>query len=435
MKVSVTDQQDQKKRLEFEIPQDIISKELDKVYRQFNSSAKIKGFRPGKVPKAILKRFYWTQIESEVIQGLVPTYYREAIVESALEPVGEPHFDEFFVEEGRPLTVGVTIEVKPLIEPRDYTKIEVKWRKPQATDADVEDMLARLRAKNANIEVVEDRPVEAGDIVLFSYSGTVSGTPLDTKKRQDGEIEVNGTNDFTKALIGVARGDTKRMEMTLPEDFPNPALQGKKAILDVTVREIKTKHLPALDDEFARDLGEYDDLESLKKEVREQIQASLDRQAENAARGDLVEVLLERNPFEPPESMVETRLDEMIAHIEDQLRMGGGAGNWDRAKVREELRPKAKKDVHLSLVQEGIARKEGLNVPEGEIEHQIEILSLQTRQDFESLKNKAKMNGTWDRIRAGLLREKAMDVVVESAVRSEIPERADEDNRQGQPSL
>ncbi|MGA1843720.1 MAG: trigger factor [bacterium] len=433
MKVAVTDQQDQKKRLEFEIPQDIISKELDKVYRQFNSTAKIKGFRPGKVPKAILKRFYWTQIESEVIQSLVPTYYREAIVESSLEPIGEPQFDEFFVEEGKPLTVGVTLEVKPFIEPKDYTKIEVKWGKPQATDADVEDMLARLREKNANIEVVEGRPVEAGDIVLFSYSGTVSGVPLD-KKKEDGEVEADGRNDFTKALIGMRKGDTKRMEMTLPENFPNPALQGKEAILDVTVKEIKKKHLPALDDEFARDLGEYDDLESLKKEVREQIQASLDRQAENIARGELVEVLLERNPFEPPESMVETRLDEMIAHIEDQLRMGGGAGNWDRAKVRDELRPKAKKDVHLSLVQEGIARKEGLNVPEGEIERQIEILSLQTRQDFESLKNKAKMNGTWDRIRAGLLREKAMDVVVENAVRIEIPERADEDNRQGQPT-
>jgi len=430
MKVAVTDQQDQKKRLEFEIPQDVILKELDKVYRQFNSTAKIKGFRPGKVPKAILKRFYWTQIESEVIQSLMPTYYREAIIESALEPIGEPQFDELLVEEGKPLAVGVTLDVKPFIEPGDYANIEVKWRRPQATDADVEDMLAKLRENNAQIDVVEDRPVEKGDIVFFSYSGTVAGMPPDKKKKGDGEIEIDGKGDFTKALIGVKKGDTKRIEMTLPGNFPNAALQGKEAILDVTVKEIKEKHLPDLDDEFARDLGEYDDLESLKREIREQIQTSFDRQAENAARGELTDVLLERNPFEPPESMVETRLDEMIAHIEDQLRMGGGAaGDWDRAKVREELRPKAKRDVRLSLVQEGIARKAGLNVPEGEIERQIEILSLQAKQDFESLKNRAKTNGTWDRIRAGLLREKAMDVVVQSAVRIEIPERSDENNK------
>ena len=432
MKLEVTDQQDQKKRLEFEIPQDIVTNELRKIYQQISSSAKIKGFRPGKVPKTILKRFYWSQIESEVIKNLVPDYYRQAIDEAALEPIGEPKFDDLLVEEGKPLIVGVTLEIKPVLEPKDYTNIDVQWQTPQVTDQDVADTLKRLQEKNAQFEVVDQRPAREGDIVVLAYDGTVEGQSLEKGDHEDIQVEISGENDFVKALIGLEKGETKRIDMRLPEDYPQEALRGKKAVLDVTIKEIKEKTLPSLDDEFARDLGEYDNLESLKKEIREQIQSSLDRQAENLARQELIKTLVDRNPFEPPESMVEARLDEIIENLEHQLRLGGNqfdTKEWDRNKVREELRSKAKTDVHLALIQEGIARKEELVVPEEEIDRQIEILSLQTKQDFTELKERAKKNGTWDRLRESLLLDKAMDFVLEKANRIEVPEGADKNNK------
>ena len=431
MKFEVTEQQDRKKRLKFEIPQDVVMDELAKIYRQISSTAKVKGFRPGKVPKTIIKRFFWSQIESEVIKNLVPTYYQKVISEAALEPIGEPEFDDFFLEEGKALTIGVTLEVKPVLEPGDYTNIEVKWPKPEATDKDVADMLARLQEKNAQFEVVEGRPVRDGDIVVLGYTGKVENRPVDSKKTGDLQIEIKSgdeQNDLMKAVIGMSKDETKRIELTLPKDFPQKELREKNALLDVAIKEIKGKKLPNLDDEFARDLGEYDDLDALKTEIRKQIQSSLDKQAENIAREEISKVLIERNPFEPPESMIEEKLDNMISGIENQLRLGGShlnTHNWDRNKFREELRPKAKRDVHLDLIQEGIARKESLNVPEEEIERQIELLSLQTRQDFNELKDKAKTNGTWERIRISLLADKAMDFVMDKAVRIEVPYEAD----------
>ncbi|MGA1864123.1 MAG: trigger factor, partial [bacterium] len=363
MKVDVIEQEDKKKKLTFEIPQDVISEELGKVYREINSTAKIKGFRPGKVPKAILKRFFWNRIESEVLQKLLPSYYNKAISEADLQPIGEPKFDDIFVEEGKPLTVGVIVEVKPVIDPKDYTNIEIKWKKPEATDEDVILMLKNLQEKNAQFEVVEDRPVQEGDIVFFNYEGTVDGKPIQRKKKDDLQIEINSKdekNGFVKALIGLKKGETKKIDLIIPENFPNKELSGKGCILDVIIKEIKEKKIPVLDDEFARDLGEYDNLESLKKEIREKIQTSLDNQAENIAKEELINVLIEKNPFDPPESMIESRIDDIINGIENQLRLGGSYVNtdkWDRDKAREELRPKAKKDVHLALIQEGVARK------------------------------------------------------------------------------
>ena len=431
MKFELTEQQDQKKRLEFEIPEDVVTNELTKIYRQISTTAKVKGFRPGKVPKSIIKRFFWSQIESEVIKNLVPTYYQQAISEAALEPIGEPVFDDFFLEEGKALTVGVTLEVKPVLEPRDYTNIEVKWPKPGASDKDVADMLARLQEKNAQFEVVEGRPAREGDIVVLGYAGTAENRPIDPRRTEDLQIEIKSgeeQNDLIKAVIGMSKNETKRIDLVLPKDFPQKELREKHTQLEVVLKEIKGKKLPNLDDEFARDLGEYDDLEALKKEIRQQIQSSLDKQAENVAREEIGNILIERNPFQPPESMIEERLDSMISGIENQLRLGGGhlnTQNWDRGKFREELRPKARRDVHLGLIQEGIARKESLNVPEEEIEQQIELLSLQTRQDFNELKDRAKTNGTWERIRISLLADKAMDFVMDKAVRIEVPEEAD----------
>jgi trigger factor len=436
MKVDVIEQEDKKKKLTFEIPQDVISEELGKIYREINSTAKIKGFRPGKVPKAILKRFFWNRIESEVIQKLVPSYYSKAISEANLQPIGEPKFDDLFVEEGKSLSVGVTLEVKPVIEPKDYTNIEVKWQKTEATDEDVILMLTNLQEKNAQFEVVEDRPVQEGDIVFLDYEGTVDGKPIDKKKKEDLQIEIDSKGekgDFAKALIGLRKGETKRIALTFSENFPKKELCGKACVLDVIIKEIKEKKIPVLDDEFARDLGEYDDLESLKKEIREKIQASLDSQAENIAKEGLINSLIERNPFDPPEAMIESRIDDIIAGIENQLRLGGNyvnTGKWDRDKAREELRPKAKKDVHLALIQEGIANKEGLKISEEEIEKQIEILSLQTKQDFDELKNRAKTEGSWDKIRASLLMDKAMDFVMDKAIRIEVQEGADENIRE-----
>jgi trigger factor len=436
MKVDVIEQEDKKKKLTFEIPQDVITEELGKIYREINSTAKIKGFRPGKVPKAILKRFFWARIESEVIQNLVPSYYRQAISEANLDPIGEPKFDDFFVEEGKPLSVGVTLEVKPVIEPKDYTNIEIKWQKNKAMDEDVLVMLTNLQEKNAQFEVVEDRPVQEGDIVFLDYEGTVDGKPIDKKKNEDVQIEINSKDeksDFVKALIGLSKGETKRIDVTIPENFSHKELSGKACELNVIIKEIKEKKIPALDDEFARDLGEYDDLESLKKEIREKIQSSMDSQAENIAKEKLINTLIERNPFDPPESMIESRIDDIIAGIENQLRLGGNYLNtdkWDRDKVREELRSRAKKDVHLALIQEGIARKEGLNISEEEIEKQIELLSLQTKQDFDELKNRAKTEGSWDKIRTSLLMDKAMDFVMNKAIRIEVQEGADENIRE-----
>ncbi|MBN2373070.1 trigger factor [bacterium] len=428
MKLEITDQEGLKKRLGFEIPQDIVTKEIAKVYNQLSSTARLKGFRPGRVPPNIFKKVFWPQIKSGVIKNLLPEYYRQAIDEAGLEPIGDPKLGDFSLEEGKPLFVTVDLDVKPAIEPSDYTGIDVEWQKVQATDEDVAETLARLQENNAQFEVVEDRAVKAEDAVVLDCKGTLKTGSKDMMEKRNILFYIkggDGIDDFTNALIGMNKGETKRIDAVLPEGFPDKDSGGEKAILDVTIKEIKEKSLPSLDDEFARDIGEFGNLAELKEGIKGQIQSSLERQAENLARERIIKALLEKNPFEPPDIMVESRIDEMIAEIEDQLRSGDSgfdADKWDRIRIRDKLRPQGKRDVHLSLILEGIAKKEGLSASEDEIERELGRLTYKAGHDFEEIKNRAKENGTWGIIRNSILIDKAMKFVLEKANRIEIHE-------------
>ncbi len=435
MKVDISDLDVLKKRVDFEIPQEVISDEITKICRNISSTKQIKGFRPGRVPKDIVKRLFWTKIKADVINKLVPEYYDKVLEETGLNPISKPEFGDFDLEDGKPLLVKVTLGVKPLIEPKDYLGLEVEWKKAEAAEEDIEKMLKNLQEKNAQFEVVEDRPVKKGDMVIIDYAGTIKIEGKEEDKNEAKEedraedknilIQIEDKdeiNDFSMSLLGMNKDESKKIEALLPEDFPLENLRGKNVELDVTVKEIKGKKLPSLDDEFAKDIGNYDSLDELKKFLRAQLDNSLEISSKNLAQNSIIEKLLDKNPYDPPEILIEERRKELLAETENRIRQKGSVidNNYELEKakfIQEDLTPMAKKDVQLSIILESVAKKEGLRVLDYEIDHQIKLIALQTNQKFEDLKETIKESGKWNNIRTSILVNKAMNLIMEKAVK------------------
>ncbi|HVP79764.1 MAG TPA: trigger factor [Thermodesulfobacteriota bacterium] len=411
-----------KKKISIEIPEDQVGREVDSFYKELGKTAKIKGFRPGKVPRNILQRYFKDYIKAEVVRKLIEDSYPKALTETHLEPVSPPVVDPGEFTEGKSFQYSAVIEVKPEIKLEGYTGLKIEGKKEDVKDEEVEQRLKALQNLHSNLKtLLEVRPIRSGDFVILNYEASLNGKPLEGGKAIDFTVEV-GSGQFIPAfeekLIGLKPEEEREIEVTFPQDYGYQKWAGKTISFQVKIKEIKEKILPPLDDEFAKDLGDYSSLGELKAKLKEDIEKEKKLALERQLKDRVVDRLLEAHAFEVPESLVEEQTKALVSDMKLKLAAQGvdlkNLGVTEE-KLHEDYKAMAEKQVRTFLILEKIAGQEGIAVTDQEAEDRLKEMSERMHQKFEAVKQYYEKNGLLPELKAGILRDKALSFLLEKA--------------------
>jgi trigger factor len=422
MKANVEEISSIKKKVSIEIPEDQVTKEVESFYKDLGKKAKIKGFRPGKVPRNILERYFKDYVKAEVIQKLIEETYPKALSETDLQPISPPVIDPGEFEEGKPFQYSAVLEVKPEIKLEGYTGLKIEGKKEEVKDEEVEERLKALQNLHANLKTIsEARPIQAGDYVIVDYEASMGGKPLEGGKAIDFTVEV-GSGQFIPAfeekLIGLKPEEEKEIEISFPEDYGYQKWAGKTISFHVKIKEIKEKILPPLDDEFAKDLGDYSSFEELKAKLKGEIEKEKELGLERQLKDQVVDQLLEANPFEVPESLVEEQTKTLVSDTKLRLAAQGvdlkNLG-LSEEKLQEDYKAMAQKQVKTFLILEKIAGQEGIAVTDEEADDRLREMSERMHQKFDVVKRYYEKNGLFPEVKAGIIRDKTLNFLLEKA--------------------
>ena len=411
-----------KKKVNVEISGEQVTKEVESFYQQVGKQAKIKGFRPGKIPRGILERHFKDYVKSEVIQKLIQETYPAALSEKDLHPVSPPVIDPGELESGKPFQYSATVEVKPEIKIEGYIGLNIEGKKESAKEEEVEERLKGLQNLHAQLKTVpEPRPIQSGDHVIIDYEARMDNKPLEEGKAVDFTVEV-GSGRFIPALeeklVGLNQEEEKEIEVPFPEDYGYKKWAGKTVSFLVKVKEIKEKVLPPLDDEFAKDLGDYASLEDLKAKLKEEIEKEKELMLDRQLKDQMIEQLIQANSFEIPESMVVEQAKALVSDTKLRLASQGIALknlNIPEEKLQEDYREVAQKQVRTYLILEKIAAQEGITVTDEEADERLQSISERTHQKFDVVKRYYEKNGLIPELKTGILTDKTLNFLLEKA--------------------
>lgn len=408
------------RELVLDVPAEDVTKSYRRATREYQKYAKIPGFRPGKVPEAVVRRRFANEIRKEVIDTLLPERFNQAVRDLGVTPVGQPQVTELTVDEGSPLHVKAVFEFIPAFSIEGYQNVTVPKPSVEITEDEVKQEIEQLRESRATIEPVEeDRPLVDGDWAQITYKGTLEGdgdaAPV---SGEDSLVEVGGKDTveaFTSALRGAKAGQTLNVAATYPAEYPEQRLAGKTVDYTIEVKGIKKRTLPELDDEFAKEVGAFESFADLEKRVRENLANRKRRAVESETKDKLFEALIERFPFPVPESLVQEQID---ARLERGLRALAAQGmepdqmrKLDFARLRAAQRDSAAAEVKSSLLLARIANEENVTVSDEEVDREIHIAALQSREPVDALKVRLTQDGGLARIREQLKREKTAQLL------------------------
>ena len=417
MKIELEQVSPIRKKMTVVLPSELVNKEVDKAYSKLQKAVRLRGFRPGKAPLSMLQRYFKAQVEEDVINGLVQDSYPKALDEHKMTPVSPPIIEKGILETGKDFSYTASFETKPALEVRGYSGLELEKEKLQVTEADIDEQLLKLQNGHATLTTIDGRAVQTGDCVLIDYEGTIEGKPFAGSAIQDHLLEIAPDSflpGFCDELIGLRVGDTKAFALQMPEDEMREDLAGKKIDFTVAVKEIKEKVLPPVDDEFARDLGDYKDLADLKQKIRDSLHSAKEQQIEGKLRDSIVALLMEKNSLDVPPSLVEQRIQSMLLNTRQRLAAQGvNVENFSQSaeKLSEIYKQSAEKQVRAALLLEAVAQAEHLTVTDEDLEHKYEEIAKIINQDRAAVKR------TIDReaLTAQLLEEKAIAFIVSKA--------------------
>jgi trigger factor len=426
IQVELVDVSTVKKKLKVQIPADVTQKKFDEIADDYKKRMRLPGFRPGRAPVAMVKRRFHKDIRSDVIQQMVPDSYEQAIKEKGIEPLTEPELESLTCEEGQPLSYEANFETRPHISVPNYKGLDVQAAALSVTDEDVQKELERLREEHARLTPIEDRPIQKGDFAVIDMHGEPvleEGHAHHAHKPIDEEnvtVEVGGERtheSFTAALEGMNIAQEKTFEITYPADYPQKDLAGHTIRFTIEVADIKKKELPELNDDFAREVN-LESLEALKDKVRSNLTEFREKNRENEIKKKLLEKLAEAAPFELPETMVEDRIDDRIRDLTYDIVARGvdpSKVKLDWQKVRAELRPEAEKDVRAAMILTELAKTEGIEVTDDELEEELEQMAKSLKQAKEKVRQQVQKQSGLEGLRTQILRRKALDFVYEQA--------------------
>jgi trigger factor len=410
------------RELVLDVPADEVSKAFRNTIRNVQRHARLPGFRPGKVPETVIKRKFAAEIRKDVIESFLPERFQKAVQEMGVSPVGQPRVTELTVEDGQPMHAKAVFECLPQFSIEGYKDVIVPKPPAEITEEEFRHEMDQLRDSRATVEPVEeDRAIRDGDWAQISYTGKILGqedaAPLNS---EDSLVEVGGADTveaFSSALRGATAGQKLNVEAGYPAEYPEQRLAGKTVDYEIDVKAIKKRTLPELNDEFAKELGEYSSLAELENRVREHLQNRKRHAVQIETKDKLMQAMIDRFPFPVPESLVQEQVD---ARLERGLRALAAQGmttdamrKLDFERLRAAQRESAMAEVKSGLLLARIAHEENVQVSDDEVDREIQIAALQSREPVDTLRSRLTQDGGLARIREQLKREKTAQLLFE----------------------
>jgi trigger factor len=409
-----------RRELELEIPAEEVTKASEKVAKEFAKMARVPGFRPGKAPISLIKRRFAEDIKSEVLQNLVPETVEKAVAEQKLSPVSQPQVDKLEFKEGEPVKFRASFDVLPEFTLANYKNLEIEMPEMNLTDEDVNKALAEMQQRAAAFTPVEGRTVQNDDFVQVKLNGTPEGggEPLQAESVLCHVGAEETMEPFNENLRGASVGDHKDFDVNYPADYPDPKLAGKLFHYSVDVLGIKTKQLPELNDEFAKDVSDAASLDELKTKIRESLEHERDHRQKDLQREKVIGELVKLHDFPVPESLVEHQMDVRLERVVRSLAQQGvdpRAVNVDWVSLRRRQEERAKEDVKAELVIDRIATEEKIDVTDEELDHEIEHMAGHSGESGEAFRARLTKQGALDRMKAKLRSDKTIDWLAQNA--------------------
>jgi trigger factor len=413
-------------KLEIEIAAPDVDTALAKSYRQVVKKINLPGFRKGKVPRRILESRFGPEIlHEDALEMLVPDAYEAALKEADLDPINNPEFELLQIEESKPLIFNAVIEVLPSVELGEYRGLEVEQERAEVDDIQIDHHLYMLREQNARLVPREEGPVNKGDLVQIDFKGYVEGELFEGGEAEDYSLEIGSGSfipGFEDQLIGAVQDEEREIKVTFPEHYRKEDIAGKEATFKVVVKQIKEKQLPELDDEFVKEVSEFETLAEMKADLKEKLL----KNAEDQSRAKLEEVLIEKvsaaAAVEPPKILVDRQIDRMVGDLENYLRYQGmGLDQFlelsgkDKDEVREERREEAEKRTKANLVLDAIAKKEGITADDSELKEKIEEIATTYNDDPDRIRGLLEKQGRIPVMKEEIRIRKVIDLIVSEA--------------------
>ena len=424
MKSELVDVNETRRDLSIEVPSEVVDEAIGHAAAKLGRSARIPGFRPGKVPSTVIRQRFKPQIMQDVAEHLISKAVGDALTEKGVEPIATPDIKDLVLEEGKPLTFKASFDVVPSFDPGDLTTIAATRPSATVEDEAVNQALERIRERNARFEAVEGGAVEAGHTVVVSLErqGTdKDGQKGQTDKHDQVNIELGAPSNppgFDEQMLGMTPGATKSFTITYPADYTIAELAGGTVDYTVTLKEIKKRVVPALDDDLAKDLGEFESLDALRAHVRHDLEHEAQHAAEHQVRADVLKQLAGRVPFAVPESLVEREIDRRLEDFARRLmdqRIDPRQANIDWDAFRDAQRAPAAEAVGSAIALDEIARREHIEVSDEDLNAELQRYADRTGHSVPSIRARLQKDGELGRVAAGLRREKAVAHTVSRA--------------------
>lgn len=404
---------------DIEVPREAIDKAFGEVYDEITKVANIPGFRVGKAPLDMVKKHYAGNAREEVLKRLIPDAITGVLKEHKIDPIGMPEVTELVFEEGKPMTFKAKVETRPAFKLKNYKGIKLDKKKAVVNDDDVNKAVENLRQLNAKYQSVEDRSVQMGDYVVSDLECFVDGKPAH-KKRENLWLFIDKESlipTLHEKMVGMKKGEERDIEVTLPEKYPDKSIAGKQAKYHILAKEIKTRILPPVDDELAKDLGK-DNLENLKKEIRDELSSRMKMGIEIDTENQLLKKLTDDNVFTVPPSLVKTQLKYMVENAKDKLAEKG----FDRKELdqkdndlSEKFKDDAVRQVRLLFILDEIATAEKIDVSQADVDDAYKAIATQTGKSETEIKEYYEKQDLVDRLSDKLREGKAVKFLLDNA--------------------
>jgi trigger factor len=411
-----------KKKLSFEIPWLEVKEELDAVYRDIGKKSKLKGFRPGKVPRNVLELYFKEQAESDTITNIINKHYWQELEDKGIMAISKPEITQEGFKENTDFSFTASFETEPQFEPKGYKGMEVEKETIKLTDSDLENRLEQIRQMYATMEEVkEERPTRKGDFLSIDFAGTLDGEAYKELKAENFFLEIGSGRfipGFEDQLVDMKNNETKSFNVTFPEDYQEKKFAGREVSFTVTIKGIKEKKLPDLDENFIKNFEGYNSFEDLKKEVLKSLEEESKKLSQTKFQESIMEVLLKENEIEVPPSLLEKQIYYMMADTHKRMMSAGMDENNALElsfKMHDKFKDEATKIVKSFLILKTIAEKESFLVEDADIDKHIADLAEKHGQDYELLKSAYEKEERKDNLKANLVQKKVFDFIEQHA--------------------
>jgi len=411
-----------KKKLSFEIPWNEVKEELDAVYRDLGKKAKIKGFRPGKVPRKVLESHFKDHAEEETITNIINKFYWQALEDKGIMALSRPDIKQDGFKDNTGFSFTASFETEPDFEPKGYDGIELEKEKIQITESDLENRLKEIRQMFATMEEIKDnRAAIMGDYVTLDFAGSLDGVSHQELKADNYPLELGSQRfipGFEEQLVGMKNSETKEINVKFPEDYQEKKFAGKDVIFTVTIKDIKEKKLPEIDDNFIKNFDKYNSLDELKNDARKSLEQDCQRLTETNLQNKIMENILKENDFEVPPSLIEKQIFYMMADTQKRMTSAGMDENSAMElsfKMHDKFKEEAEKVVKSFLLLKKIAQKEAIEVEEADLDKHIRELAEKHKRDYEQIRTAFEKEDRKDSLRTELIHKKVFDFIEQKA--------------------